>query len=94
MHSRGPALFFFWGSVGEVLDFFCSQCVPIQLFSKCSSNSQCVPQHVPNSTLLHLMSFALSFILVTFTSSPKGGHYDISILGPYKALLNFFVMDK
>ncbi len=56
--------------------------------------SQCVPQHVPNSALLHLISFALIFILVTFISSPKGGHYNISILGPYKALLNFFGMDK
>ncbi len=75
----GPFFFPFGGSIGEVLDLF---------------GSQCVPQHVPNSTLLHLISFALSFILVTFISSPKGGHYDISILGPYKVLLNVFVMDK
>ncbi len=74
---KGPKFFFsFGGSIREVLVLFCSQCVP---------------QHVPNSTLLHLISFALSFILVTFISSPKGGHYHISILGPHKALLIFFL---
>jgi len=56
MHVVGPGFSSFGedGRVG-VLDFCCFQCVP---------------QHVPNSSSLYPMSFALSSRVVTYISSP------------------------
>jgi hypothetical protein len=37
--------------------------------------SQCVPQHVPNSSSLYPISFGLSFTLVTYITSSKKLYY-------------------
>jgi hypothetical protein len=58
-------------------------------FQHCSLTSQSVPQHVPNSTSLYLIPFALSSTLVTYIGGPEGGTYNISLLGLSKALLIF-----
>jgi hypothetical protein len=72
--KRALVFFFFWGRVG-VLDLCCSHYVPMKFFlcshrvgdglPTCSSSSQCVPQHVPNTSSLDPISFALSSTLVT-----------------------------
>jgi hypothetical protein len=47
--------------------------------------SQCVPQHVPNSSSLYPISFGLSFTLVTYITSPKK-----IITGLFKSFFSFF----
>ncbi len=57
---------------------------------------QCVPQHVPNSSSLYPMSFALSSRVVTYITSPmeeiatylfwgcpKADYFDVPIKGAY-----------
>jgi len=51
--------------------------------------SQCVPQHVPNSSSLYLISFGLSFTLVTYIRSPKK-----YLVRNYLKLLFFLVMSQ
>ncbi len=57
-------------------------------------SSQCVPNHVPDSTSLYPMSFALSSTFITYIITPKGRDYNTCILGLFKSLLNFFVMGQ
>jgi hypothetical protein len=93
---QGPG-FFLLGKVAAMLDFCCSQMCSHQIlneFFKCLPSSQCVPKHVPDSTSLYPISFALSSTFITYTITPKGGDYNRSILGLFKALLNFFVMGQ
>jgi hypothetical protein len=40
-------------------------------FPTCSPSLQCVPQHVPNTTSMYSISFALCSTLVTYISSSK-----------------------
>jgi len=51
MHAFKRLRVFCFGEGGFCACFSCFQCVPIK-FSKGSSNLQCVPQDVPNSTTL------------------------------------------
>jgi hypothetical protein len=70
-HSPGgPRFISFCGRVG-VLDFCCSQFVPMKFslcfhqickFSICSSSFQCVPQLVPNSS--HFMPYPVPSVLL------------------------------
>ncbi len=80
--NNGPSIFVLFGEGGGMLDFFGSQCVSIK-FPPGS-------QHVPNSTSHYLISFALSFTLMTYISSWKERDYNMYILGLFKAWLNFF----
>ncbi len=74
---------FFWGGWGDVgffgflLSLMCSHRV-LTNFPTSSSSSQCALQHVPNSTSLYPISFALSYTLVNYISSPKGEECNIS----------------
>jgi hypothetical protein len=95
---RAPRFSFFCGRVG-VLEFCCSQCVPI----KFSKGFQHVPQvfnvflnmflklpmcffnMFPIAPHFIIISFALSSTLVTYIEESKGGDYNISILGLSKA---------
>jgi hypothetical protein len=80
--TNGPSIFVFFGEGGGMLDFFGSQCVSIKF-----------PlgfQHVPNSTSHYLISFALSFTLMTYISSWKERDCNMYILGLFKAWLIFF----
>jgi hypothetical protein len=96
MHTKGPSFSFSFleGGVVGMLDFCCSQCsqqffmVFLSKFPMCFQN---VPQvsnvflnNVPNSTLLYVISLALSSTLVTCTSIPKRRDYVYSILGLLK----------
>jgi len=63
MHPGGSGFFSFSFRGGVVLLDFCC--------------SQCVPQHVHNSSSLCLISFALSPTLGTPINQPKGGGYNI-----------------
>jgi len=78
-----------------VLDFL-KFLVVLTKFPSCSSDSQCVPQHVcqvPNvfcnifPIIPHFMSYplALNFTLLTSISNPKGRDCNINILGLSKA---------
>jgi len=85
-----PEFLIYWGNIGfylfkyeHVFDLF----PPSPL---CFPSSQCVLQHVPNSTSLYFISFALSFTLVTYVTNPKGGDYNISIWVLFKAWIIFF----
>jgi hypothetical protein len=62
-----------------MLAFFGSQSVPI----KFPMGSENVPQNILSSRL-YSISFALSYILVTYITSTKG-EYSISIFGLSKA---------
>jgi hypothetical protein len=47
-------------------------------------------QHFPNSTSLYPISFALSYVLVTYVASPKGGDYNAPIyFGIVQSLIKF-----
>jgi hypothetical protein len=91
------AHFFSFGKGGGYVGFLLftnvftsnSQCVFTYLPS-----SQCVPKHVPDSTSLYPISFALSSTFITYIITPKGRDYNTSILEQFKALFNFFVMGK
>ncbi len=67
-------VFFSFGGRGEVLDFCCSQCVPIK-FSMHSQHVPLVPNVFPDTLPMvpdfTPISFALSFTLATYISSPK-----------------------
>ncbi len=49
------------------------------------------PQHVPNSSSLYPISFALSSPLVTYISSSQGREYNMSILGYFSNCTKLFV---
>lgn len=59
------------------------------------SSSHCVPQHIPNSSSLYSISFALSSPLVTYINNPQGREYNMSILGyffsDYTKLIKFLM---
>ncbi len=93
--TPGAQFFFFWGG-SEGCWIFLKFLVVLNKFPSCSSDSQCVPQHVfqvPNVFLNifpiipHFMSYplALNFTLVTSISNPKGTDCNINILGLSKA---------
>ncbi len=60
---RVPRYFFLWGEGGGVGNFFIPYCVPVK-FTMGS-------QHVPNSSSLYPISFAISSTLVAYITSPK-----------------------
>jgi hypothetical protein len=66
MHATkvGPSFFFVFLGTVSLLDFCCCQCVPMKV-PLCS-------HQVPNNfSLFNPISFALSFTLVTYRTSPK-----------------------
>jgi hypothetical protein len=96
MHPGGPGFFSFWGEgwgVEFLLFPMCSNEVVTFLkqvlngFLTFSPSSQGDPQHVPNSSSLYPVSFALSS-RVTY-NEPEGGDYNVSILGLFKSQLIF-----
>jgi hypothetical protein len=84
MHPGGPIFFSFGEDEGVVgfIGFLSSQCVP-----------QIIPQ-VLNTTSLYPISFALSSTHATYTSSPKGAVYNVSILRLSKTLINFLLLGQ
>jgi hypothetical protein len=78
MHPGSSAFF----SVGGDRGCWISHCAPIVVpygFTTCSSNSQYVPQHVPSSLSLYLLSFALSSTLVIWSNPHYYYTYNIKI---------------
>jgi hypothetical protein len=81
-------------------DFFgfgCSQCVLIEFPTSSQSvlptsfsGSPCVPQHVPNSTSLCPISFAVSSTFVTYRTIPIEEDYKISIFWGLQSLTKFY----
>jgi hypothetical protein len=53
---------------------------------------QCVPQHFPHKISFYFIYLALSSTLVTNSTSPKGEHYNICILGLSNSW--FFFIDE
>ncbi len=71
------AQIFFQPGQDEGVGFFCSQCLPMKF--------PIDSQHLPSSSSLHIISFALSSTLVTYVTDPKAGNRNISMLGLSKA---------
>ncbi len=66
---KGPSFCFFC-EVGDGFWVFWIFWVLTE-FPTCSLNFPCVPQYVPNSTSLHLMSFATKFYCCNLHKQPK-----------------------
>jgi len=79
------AQIFFQPGQDEGVGFFCSQCLPMKF--------PIGSQHLPSSSSLHIISFALSSTLVTYVTDPKTGNRNISMLGLSKAFF-LVVMDQ
>jgi hypothetical protein len=74
------------GGCGILLFSLCS----LMKFSLCSQWVPMYFQHVPNSSLLYPIFFALCFYSCNIYNQPKGGDYDISNLGQPK--VDFFLI--
>jgi hypothetical protein len=81
MHPWGS--FFGGESNKNPICFYCPNLFPsnCQWVFNMFPSFQCVPQHFPHNTALYFISFALSSTLVTYSTNPKGEHYNICILG-------------